>query len=263
MNFETFISSQLENDMHETLTEKIGDLVPDRTVNLEELCSHSTRSLQHLYRLMIENTGLELVCVDQMALYFRHLSCGHEYYLPWQNVVDDVGQMIKDKDMIVRCPHHTKEEKKMSKPDNTKKMSLQAKGLALQAKRSDIKQSDLDNAARLQFLFLEPVEKLGKDKRVRAKKLAIRINIRLNAYKAACKEGKMNQVKNAGLALKNGVNYMREEVGVKCAVKLAPKGHNVPKENNAPKGNNNNDNLQSRGCEQPSNLPGGPNTVVI
>lgn len=224
MNFENYMNRQMEENMHETLTMKIGDLTPDKTVNLEELCNHSTKTLQHLYRLMVENPHLELANVDDMALYFKFVKCGHEYYLPWQNVVNDVREMIEDKNIEVRCCFCNDLDADMKETAKEKRVVSSArpnnKTTNNKEKEMTIKKSDLENAHRLQFLFLEPVDKLDAVKMKRVKALASRINIRLDCYKLACKDGRLNQVKNAGKALKNGVNYMRTHFKVKCAVKL-------------------------------------------
>jgi len=216
MNWENYMNAQLEINMQENLTEKIGDLVTDKDVNLEELPNHSTKVLNHLWRLMVENPQLELTAIDDMALYFRFVECGHEHYLPWVNVVDDVTQLIKDKEQVKcpHCPQTKKEAKKMSNPDNGKK------------KAQPLRKSDLENAKNLQFLFLEPVEKLPQAKQVIVKKLAGKIEtVVLPHYKASCEAGNMTQVKNAGVRLKNALNYLRKEQGVNCAVKLTtPEG---------------------------------------
>lgn len=230
-NFEHYINNSPESNMQEELTMKIGDLVPDKTVNLEELTNHSVERLQHLYRLMVENEHLELACVDQMALYFRFVRCGHEYYLPWQNVVSDVKGMIEDNSLKVRCSFCSDESVPVKPTANEEKEEMKESDAArtentnetkANSTKSKLKASDFEKAERLQFLFLEPdaLNKLPETKKKNVLKLKGRIDIRLSAYKKACAEKNERQVRNAGIALKNGLNYMRREHKVKCAVKL-------------------------------------------
>ena len=206
--FEQYITNQLETNMHEELSMKIGDLVTNSDINLEELCEHSTSSLQHLYRFMVENSLLELKEVDNLLISFRFLKCGHEYPLPWLGLRDTVGEMIEKKKIVVSCPHCEKDDVVSSRAEKEKPMTL--------------KKSDLENADRLFFMFLVPLseQKLKKATQNQAERLGKRCEMRLQAYQRACAVGDVFQAKNAGLALKNGLNFMREKLGVSCAVKL-------------------------------------------
>ena len=220
MDFQNLMERTMENNMNEELTMKIGDLVKDRDVNLELLVDQSTKRLRHLHRLMNENPTMKLKRVDDMMLYFE-LECGHEFLVVWTSLVEDVAEMIEEDKMKVRCKHgcvktsKQKEEELVKPAPTTNNQPITQKE---KPAMPTLKQSDMDNAKNLTFKFLSPNDEKVKERRV--VRLAARIQLRLNAYKAACEKGDTFQAINAGKALKAGVNYMRREFGVPCAVKM-------------------------------------------
>lgn len=209
MSFEQHLDNQVEMDMLEQFTCSIGNLVPNKDVNLEELCNHPVDSLRHLYRFMVENPELELRRVDDLMLYFYFIKCGHEFCMPWMGLVDNVTEMIKDNDLIQKC--------KLCRPVKQDEPVKTEKEKALQLTKEDMK-----NADGLVFMFVRPIEemKLGDKKLRQVKSLAARCETRLAAYKQACADGNANQAKNAGLALKNGLVEMRK-MGIPAAVKFS------------------------------------------
>ena len=209
-SFSEYNNRQEEMTMLEKLTERIGDMVPNTNVNLEGLCERKIPTLKALYRFMTENPTLELASIDDAMVSFRFFDCGHEFPLPWVGLEETVSSLIKSNKIKVCCGicQKEKEEKVSSGEKKPKNITLT--------------QSDLDNAQHLAFMFLQPLEeqKLTNRQQDQAKKLGKRLEIRLQAYQKACAAGDKVQAKNAGLALKNGIVFMRRELGIACAVKF-------------------------------------------
>jgi hypothetical protein len=214
--FETHLANLKEMNMQEELTMKIGDIVKDRDVNLEVLCQQSDTRLQHLYRFMVENPQLKLCRVDDLMLSFRFITCGHEYPMVWMTLADEVAGLIEDGKLVVSCVHCPKET--MSEEELISKMRDKVKN-----KDVHLTEEDMKRASALSFRLIQPLTELSLDPRTKrqAVSLARRIEVRLCAYKDACAKGNTAQAKNAGLALKRGVNFMRSQLGVPCGVKVS------------------------------------------